>query len=71
MEVTFALLAGRVPFPRASVWNLTLSSLDFSTTSATFATEAAVAIGYTPRYDNVASFRHIKQRLAKEEVTHR
>ena len=67
LELTFALLAGRVPFPRAPVWNLTLSSLDFSTTSATFATEAAAAIGYTPRYDNIASFQHIKQRLAEEE----
>ena len=60
LELTFALLAGRVPLPRAAVWNLTRRSLDFATTSATFATGAASAIGYRPRFSNRASFKHIR-----------
>jgi nucleoside-diphosphate-sugar epimerase/ADP-ribose pyrophosphatase YjhB (NUDIX family) len=71
LEAAFALLGGAVPAPRAAVWNLTRRSLDFSTTSATFATGAAAAIGYRPRFNNRQSFEHIRELLLQEQEQQR
>ena len=54
--------AGRVPCPRAAIWNLTRASLGFATTSITLSTkETEERLGYTPLFTTEGAFREGKR----------
>ena len=68
-EFLFWFLAGRVPFRRNAFWNFTRSSLDLVQVSITLdITQTREVLGYNPRFDNLASFRHIVREMTSVDV---
>ena len=68
-EALFATLAGIVPFPGASFWNLTRATLLVSTCDQVLdVRETRRVLGFAPPLDNAASFADFARRVAERRV---